>query len=304
MYICIYISFIMTNNRQMERLNFNHLYYFYIVAKVGTVREAAEKLHVSQPTISDQLRLLEDFFGCKLFERKNRGLHLTKEGHAALDSAEKIFSLGAELSARLKHKIVPPKSTVDIGISKYMSQYFIYERILPLIEHSDVCVNLHEEDRHILLAQLEEGNIDIIFTTSKESLSPNMSAHRVGLNKTFVVAHKKFKKFKKDFPQCLNNIAFFDYTKESLLKYEIDLFFSQNSITPKIIGQADDVDLFELVTAQGLAFTIVPEVAKDRLCQNKDIIVLGEVEELETSVWGIIKKNYKGLGYKLLKGKL
>ena len=48
--------------------------------------------------------------------------------------------------------------------------------------------------------------------------------------------------------------------------------------------------------------TVVPEVAKNRICKNnKDVIVLGELEEFQTSVWGIIKKSYKGLGYKLLK---
>ena len=71
-----------------------------------------------------------------------------------------------------------------------------------------------------------------------------------------------------------------------------------------MIGQADDMDLFELITKHALAFTIVPEVAKNRLCQNTDVIVLGELTELQTSVWGVIKKSYRGLGYLLLNQKL
>ena len=78
-------------------------------------------------------------------------------------------------------------------------------------------------------------------------------------------------------------------------------WFTKNGISPKIIGEADDVGLFELVTTTGIAFTIVPEVAKNRICQNKDVIVLGELEELQTSVWGIVKNNYRGPGYQLLK---
>ena len=68
----------------MNRLNFNHFYYFYIVAREGSIKSAAEKLFVSQPTISDQLKLLEEYFECKLFERKHRQLSLTKEGELAL----------------------------------------------------------------------------------------------------------------------------------------------------------------------------------------------------------------------------
>ncbi len=128
-----------------------------------------------------------------------------------------------------------------------------------------------------------------------------MSSYRMGVNKTFAVAHKKYKKHKKTFPESLNLIPFFNYTNESFLKYEIELFFSKNSISPRIIGEANDVDLFQVIAEKGLGFVIVPEVAKNRLCQNGELILLGELEELQTSVWGIIKKNYKGLGYSLLK---
>jgi LysR family transcriptional activator of nhaA len=82
------------------------------------------------------------------------------------------------------------------------------------------------------------------------------------------------------------------------------MFFAQNGLSPRIIGQAEDIDLYQLVTEQGLAFTIVPEVAKNRLCQNKDVIVLGELKELQSSVWAVLKKGERGLGYKLLKGRL
>jgi LysR family transcriptional activator of nhaA len=165
-------------------------------------------------------------------------------------------------------------------------------------------VNVHQDQRHLLLAELEEGNVDMIFTDDKDSLSSGVDTYRVGLNKTFVVAHKKYRKFMKTFPECLNSIPFFNYTGETKLKYEIELFFAQNDLSPKIVGQAEDIDLFQLITEKGLAFTIVPEVAKNRLCLNKDLIVLGELEELQTSVWAVLKKSDRGLGYKLIKGKL
>ncbi len=285
----------------MERLNFNHLFYFYVVSKEGSIKASAEKLHVSQPTISDQIKLLEEFFDSKLFERKNRSLYPTKEGNLALKYAEKIFDLSNEITFRLRNKIELPKRSLDIGITHFMSHYFLYDTILPLFNQDEVSINIKENERHLLLADLEEGNVDMVFTDNKDAISSTMNSYRVGVNKTFAVAHKKFKKHKKGFPESLNLIPFFNYTNQSFLKYEIDLFFTKNGLAPRVIGEADDMDLFEVVTEKGLAFTIVPEVAKNRLCLNKDIIVLGELEELQTSVWGIIKNNYKGLGYQLLK---
>jgi LysR family transcriptional regulator, transcriptional activator of nhaA len=288
----------------MERLNFSHLFYFYIVANEGSIKVAAQKLFVSQPTISDQIKLLEEYFDCKLFERQHRQLSLTTEGELALDYAKSIFSLSKELTGRLRHNIKIPKTSFDIGMTPYMSQYFLYDLIMPVFEQEDYTLSFHQESRHILLAELDEENIDMIFTDEKDSLPAWTEFHRVGVNRTFVVAHKKFRKYIKNFPESLNNIPFFSYTDDSTLKYDIEMFFSQNAITPRVIGQAEDIDLYQLVTEKGLAFTIVPEVAKTRLCLNKDVIVLGEVKELQTSVWAVLKKGDRGLGYKLLKGKL
>ncbi|MGH7936680.1 MAG: LysR family transcriptional regulator, partial [Chthoniobacterales bacterium] len=64
----------------MEFLNFHHLRYFWMVAKKGSVRKAAEELHVSQPSISAQLHLLEESLGEKLFKRSGRGLVLSEMG--------------------------------------------------------------------------------------------------------------------------------------------------------------------------------------------------------------------------------
>ncbi|MDA8793679.1 LysR family transcriptional regulator [Bacteriovoracaceae bacterium] len=288
----------------MERLNFSHLFYFYVVAKEGSIKSAAEKLFVSQPTISDQIKLLEQYLQCKLFERQHRQLSLTKEGELALDYGERIFSMSKELTSRLRHNIKIPKTSFDIGMTPYMSQYFLYDFVMPLFEQKDYTINMHQEPRHILLAELEEENIDMIFTDEKDSLPAWTDYRRIGINRTFVVGHKKFRKYKKNFPESLNEIPFFSYSNDSTLKHDIEMYFSQNAITPRVIGQAEDIDLYQLVTEQGLAFTIVPEVAKNRLCLNKDVIVLGELKEFQTSIWAVLKKGDRGLGYKLMKGKL
>ena len=288
----------------MNRLNFSHFYYFYIVAMEGSIKLAAEKLFVSQPTISDQIKLLEEYFDCKLFIREHRQLTLSKEGELALEYAEGIFAKSSELTRRLRHSIKLPKTSFDIGMTPFMSQYFLYDIITPLFEKESFTININQDQRHLLLAEMEEGNVDMIFTDNKDTLPSGVDTYRVGLNKTFVVAHKKFKKYKKNFPESLSEIPFFNYTGETKLKYEIELFFAQNNLAPKVIGQAEDIDLFQMITEKGLAFTIVPEVAKNRLCLNKEVIVLGELEELQTSVWAVLKKGDRGLGYKLLKGKI
>ena len=88
----------------MEWLNYHHLRYFWTVAKEGSLARAAEKLHVSQPSISEQIRELESAFGEKLFQREGRNNKLTATGRMVFGYAEEIFALGRELTNAVKQR--------------------------------------------------------------------------------------------------------------------------------------------------------------------------------------------------------
>ena len=87
---------------RLEQLNFHHLFYFWTVAREGSVTAASEKLLLSQATISAQIRELEASLGQKLFERSGRGLSLTEVGQTAYRYAGEIFALGRELVESLQ----------------------------------------------------------------------------------------------------------------------------------------------------------------------------------------------------------
>jgi LysR family transcriptional activator of nhaA len=278
-----------------ERINLNHLWYFYVAAEERSVKAASEKLFVSQPTISDQIKLLEEYLECKLFERRNRAIFLTKEGELALEYARTIFDLSREMVKTLRHKEKLPRDSLVIGLTPFMSEFFHYEQLLPIFDQELLTIQIVEEERHLLLAELEEENVDMIFTTTNMGLSSQVKSSRIGINKTFAIAHKKFKKYQKGFPEKLDEIPYFGHSPVSSLRYEIELFFSKHGLTPRMIGEGADIHLFELVTQAGKGFMIVPEVALNRLQKNKDIKVLGEIGELQTSVYAITRKNLSPL---------
>ena len=101
----------------MEFLNYHHLRYFWVVAKEGGLRKAAEKLHVSQPTISVQIAALEGVLEEKLFRRGGRALALTEAGHRVLSYAEEIFSLGEQLLDVARQQPSARLLRVHIGIT-------------------------------------------------------------------------------------------------------------------------------------------------------------------------------------------
>src|SRR3982751_6579408 len=81
----------------VDWLNYHHLLYFWTTAREGGVTRAAKKLRLPQPTVSEQIKRLEELLGNSLFERKGRSLVLTEFGRTIYGYADEIFSLGREL---------------------------------------------------------------------------------------------------------------------------------------------------------------------------------------------------------------
>src|ERR1700757_2656312 len=115
----------------MEFLNYHHLRYFWFVAKEGGLLKAADKLHVSPPTISAQIAALEDVLGESLFRRGGRALALTEAGHRVLSYAEEIFSLGQELMHSVNQQPTARPVRFQVGVADSLPKLLSYEIIRP-----------------------------------------------------------------------------------------------------------------------------------------------------------------------------
>ena len=101
----------------MEWLNYHHLLYFWVVAKEGTIAAACKQLNLAQPTISAQLRVLEDSLGEKLFTRVGRNLALTETGRVVYRYADEIFSLGRDLMDTLRGRPTDRPLRLTVGVA-------------------------------------------------------------------------------------------------------------------------------------------------------------------------------------------
>ena len=118
----------------MEWLNYHHLLYFWTVGPRGRDLESRRKLRLSQPTISAQIRLLEDSLGQKLFQRQGRSLVMTDVGRVVYRYADEIFGIGRELLETLRGRPAGRPLQLAIGVANAVPKLIAYRLLRPAVE--------------------------------------------------------------------------------------------------------------------------------------------------------------------------
>ena len=146
------------------KLNYHHLYYFWQVAKSGHLTRTAEALHVSQSSLSQQIRQLEERLGQALFIREGRQLHLSEAGRMAFDYAETIFTQGEELSALFAEGGHAHREVVRVGAVATLSRNFQEGFVRPLLGRDDLDLILQSGGLDDLLRRLSAHKLDVVLS--------------------------------------------------------------------------------------------------------------------------------------------
>ena len=148
-----------------DRLNYKHLYYFWVAAKEGGVMRAAERLQMSPQTVSGQISLLEQALGKSLFTLQGRRLSLTEAGRIALSHADQIFLLGEQMQDALQSAAIDRTLRLTVGISDALPKLIAYrllENVLQLPEQ--VRLVCFEGKFEALLGDLALHKLDVVLT--------------------------------------------------------------------------------------------------------------------------------------------
>ncbi|WP_245616507.1 LysR family transcriptional regulator [Paraburkholderia acidipaludis] len=142
-------------------INFTHLLAFYEVARAGSVSAGAERLHVSQPAVTREIRELEDRLGVILFDRLPRGVAPTEAGKILFDYADRIFTLADGAENQLKELTGLGAGHMKIGASATLGVYFVPEMIAQFnARHPRVAIDLTVTNTE----RVETGLRDLTFT--------------------------------------------------------------------------------------------------------------------------------------------
>lgn len=275
----------------MEQFNWNHLKYFYHVAREGSITKAAERLYVTPQTISSQLALLEGALGHSLFDRHGKRLRLNQEGQLALRYAEEIFRSGRELLAELKNAGQSGRPTVSIGILDSIPK-ILSSQILDRVysAYSDVRIVTHETDFEQLLADLALNKLDMIL--SDRPVPPNVAVKAyskllITSNFTFFSVPKRARKLRANFPESLNQQNFLMPGERSVQYTHILSWFSRMDLNPIILGEFDDTELMKMLGQYGRGIFCAPTIISEFVQLQYGVKDIGSTEKIKESYYSI-----------------
>jgi len=267
----------------MEWINYHHLRYFWTVAKEGSLARAAAKLHVSQPSISEQIRELESAFGESLFRREGRNNRLTDAGHVVFGYAEEIFALGREMLNALKHSPGAKELRLHVGVADSFPKLVTNEILKPVFQMSQAAhIICREGKMEDLLAQLAAHRLDLVLTDEPASNSINFKIynHSLGETGTTFCAEKKLAaKLKRNFPQALHNAPALLPTENTSLRRALETWFRELKIQPRIVAEFEDLALMKVIAAEGRGFIALPSVAVNDAVGHYGFQTIGRTEK-------------------------
>ncbi|TPV58427.1 transcriptional activator NhaR [Aestuariibacter sp. GS-14] len=272
----------------MTPVNFNQLYYFYMVAEHGSIARVSELLHITPQTISGQISALEDSIGARLFTRQSRRLTPTELGNLVHGYAADIFQLGDELKAVLTQQHSQWQS-FTVGITDVLPKTLVYEMLKPVLT-LPVKLVCREGELTSLLAELAVNKLDMVLADQPIQTGSHVKAysHLVAESSMAVYATQELAtSLSNGFPESLNNQRFLLQGKKSLIRQKLLGWFSEMELQPDIHAEFDDSALMLAFAQQGLGAFAAPELLSAHLHTQYGLVKVGTIERVTEHLYAI-----------------
>lgn len=285
------IEFFDVKSRLMEWINYHHLHYFWVVAREGSIAQACQKLHLAQPTISGQIRALEDHLGEKLFERVGRRLRMTEMGRTVFRYADEIFSLGQELIDVLKGAPAHGGIRLNVGIADALPKFVAYRILEPAIRIKErVQLHCEEDDAESLLSKLAVRDLDVVLTDIVGTGNSKVRAHSHLLGECEVSicgVEALAEKYRKGFPKSLNGAPWLLPTANTALRRAMDRWFQAEGIVPDVRAEFEDSALIKVFTLSGLGLMACPSISERDVKKFLDLRIVGRVPMVKERFYAV-----------------
>lgn len=254
-------------------MNFSNLEYFAVVAEELNVTKAAERLYISQQSLSNQIIKLENELNVKLFTR-TPSLSLTYAGSCLLDHARHILDLHNQMLSEIEDIKNNKRGMIKIGVSHTRGRVLLpnilpsFQAKYPLYE-----VNLIEGNTETLENKLRHGEIDVVLSFTPR-IQDGIESIKLVTDRLLLVVHRKFMNelfgektdyMRGKFSQSVDitafkNCPFLLLTKGNRIRTLMDNYMSKNKIAPDIILETENTETAFALALKGMGIAVYPEM--------------------------------------------
>ena len=247
-------------------MELHQLRYFSAVADTGSFSRAAEKCHVSQPSLSQQIQKLESELGGRLFDRLGRSVRLTDLGEAFLPRARSVLhelsSAKDELTERLQSETGP----VVVGAIPTIAPYWLASRLATFSrKFPKVHLTIAEEITPALLDRLRAGSVDLA-VLALPIRGHEFETHPLFAERLFAALPKTHKLARRPTVQLA------DLRRDSFLFLRDGHCFRDTAVAacdrarldPRVVFESGHLSSLLAMVGAGMGVSLVPEMAVDK----------------------------------------
>jgi len=263
-------------------LSLRQVRYFIAVAENGSVTGAAQQLSVSQSTVTEAVKGLEDELGVPLIERQARGVSLTYKGQQFLRHAHRILAEVNDAQRALRGREAPLVGTLQLGVTTLVAGYCLsdllarFRRVFPAVQVSAV-----EDTREYLEHLLLNGEIDvavIIVSNLQDNVALETETLQTSSYHLWLPAGHRLLR---SGPVSLKEMA-----EEALIVLSVDeveevtgRYWRQAGVRPKVAFRTRSVEAVRSLVATGAGLAVLPDLAYRPWSLEGDRIEARAIEE-------------------------
>lgn len=267
--------------KRLERLNFHHLLNFWLLAKEGGLKPAAERLGVSHSAVWAHVHSLEGFFGRPLVRREGRKLVLTGVGERVWKEADALFAQSRTLLEVAAAGDAPARAEVRIGLSDAVPKLVARRLLAPLFApERRFRVVCHENDERRLVAALAAQDLDFLLLDAPPTKGAvRLFVHRLLESPLGWYAHPSLApQLKRRFPAALAEVPVLLPTDGTAARDHVDRWLERRALVVDVIGELDDGALMKTIAEEIPCAFIAPTVVGPAMKDLYGAVSLGPLE--------------------------
>ncbi len=274
----------------MPFLNYHHLRYFRAIARELNLTRAAEKLNLSAPALSIQLRQLEESLGHALFERGRGGLKLTEAGRVALDYADTIGRAGEELMDVMGNRAPgAARQVLRVGAVATLSRNFQVEFLRPALHRAEVEVVIRSGALRELLVSLHAHEVDVVLSNSpaRRDAETPWHSHLLAEQAVGLVGVAAWKKKRLKFPEGFGDVPVILPSLESNTRAAFDRLTAAAGVRPRVLAEVDDMAMLRLLAREGEGLALVPPVVVRDEIEDGRLVETHRIPQIRETFYAI-----------------